>query len=78
MVGRDQALGVKDDVDGVLTSFAVLEESLSDIEDKVQNSTDLTDGLKIRLLQVGREEQQRTPRMRSASWRLSSCSVVST
>lgn len=67
VVCRDQALGVKGDVDGVLTHFGLLEKSLSDIEDKVQNSTDLTDGLKIRLLQVGREEQQRMPRLHFAS-----------
>lgn len=69
VVCRDQALGVKDNVDEVLSDFGLIEKSLSDLEDRVQNSTDLTDGLKTRLLQVRREEQQRMPRLHFASWR---------
>lgn len=60
---------MKDNVDGVLSGFGLMEKSLSDLEDRVQNSTDLTDGLKTRLLQVRREEQQRMPRLHFASWR---------
>ncbi|XP_011611933.1 laminin subunit beta-3 isoform X1 [Takifugu rubripes] len=49
---RNQALGVKGDVDGLLSSFGMVEKSLSDIEDKVQNSTYLMDDLKKRLMQA--------------------------
>lgn len=43
---------MKGDVDGVLSSFGMVEKSLSDIEDKVQNSTYLMDDLKKRLMLV--------------------------
>lgn len=43
---------MKGNVDGVLSSFGMVEKSLSDIVDKVQNSTYLMDDLKKRLMQV--------------------------
>lgn len=42
---RDTALGVKADVDGLLAGFGAVEGSLSDLEDKLQNSMDLMDNL---------------------------------
>ncbi|XP_044068558.1 laminin subunit beta-3 isoform X2 [Siniperca chuatsi] len=42
---RDTALGVKADVDGLLAGFGLAEGSLSDLEDKLQNSMDLLDNL---------------------------------
>lgn len=45
---------MKGDVDGVLSSFGIVEKSLSDIEGKVQNSTYLMDDVKKGLMQVGR------------------------
>nr|XP_046236163.1 laminin subunit beta-3-like isoform X2 [Scatophagus argus]XP_046236168.1 laminin subunit beta-3-like isoform X2 [Scatophagus argus] len=42
---RDTAVGVKADVDGLLAGFGSVEGSLSDLEDKLQDSMDLTDNL---------------------------------
>ncbi|XP_035517151.1 laminin subunit beta-3 [Morone saxatilis] len=42
---RDTALGVKADVDGLLAGFGSVEGSLSDLEEKLQNSMDLIDNL---------------------------------
>lgn len=64
VVDRDQALDVQDNVDGVHSNFRLLEKSLSDIRDKVWNSTALMGDLRNRLQQVGREPQERMPRLR--------------
>lgn len=52
---RDTAIGVKADVDGLLSGFSSTENSLSDLEDRLQNSMDLIDNLKVNLTQVGRQ-----------------------
>lgn len=57
---------MKGDVDGVLAGFGSVEKALSDIEDKVQNSTNLTDDLKKRLMQVGGQGRCHMPQ--SSSW----------
>lgn len=57
-----------EDVDDTLDDFDSAEKNLSDIEDKVQNSTAVTNGLKTRLLQVGHEERRRTPQLHFATW----------
>ncbi|CAF94661.1 unnamed protein product, partial [Tetraodon nigroviridis] len=49
---RDRALDIEDNVDTRVSGLDLLDKSLSDIEDKVQNSTGLTDGLKTLLLQI--------------------------
>ncbi|XP_008319201.1 laminin subunit beta-3 [Cynoglossus semilaevis] len=49
---RDTAIGVKADVDGLLSGFSSTENSLSDLEDRLQNSMDLIDNLKVNLTQV--------------------------
>lgn len=64
----DQARGVMQDVDNTLDDFDSAEKNLSNIEDKVQDSTDLTNGLKTRLLQVGHEERRRTPQLHFVAW----------
>ncbi|XP_040014667.1 laminin subunit beta-3-like [Xiphias gladius] len=46
---RDTALGVKADVDGLLKGLGSVEGSLSDLEDKLQNSMDIIDNLKNNL-----------------------------
>lgn len=53
---RDTALGVKADVDGLLSGFGSVEDSLSDVEDKLQDSTNLLNNLKDNLKTVGRRE----------------------
>lgn len=45
-----------EDVNDTLDDFDSAEKNLSDIDDKLQDSTDLTNGLKNHLLQVGHEE----------------------
>lgn len=52
-IHRDTALGVKADVDGLLTGFGTAEGLLSDLEDKLQNSMDLIDNLNYNLTEVG-------------------------
>ncbi|XP_042354687.1 laminin subunit beta-3-like [Plectropomus leopardus] len=42
---RDKALGVKDDVDELVTGLDTVEGSLSDVDEKLQNSMDLLDDL---------------------------------
>ncbi|XP_054472751.1 laminin subunit beta-3 [Anoplopoma fimbria] len=42
---RDTALGVKADVDGLLEGFDMVNDSLSDLEDKLQNSEALIDNI---------------------------------
>ncbi|XP_045931647.1 laminin subunit beta-3-like [Micropterus dolomieu] len=49
---RDTALGVKADVDGLLTGFGTAEGLLSDLEDKLQNSMDLIDNLNNNLTEA--------------------------
>lgn len=49
---RDTALGVKADVDGLLTGFGTAEGLLSDLEDKLQNSMDLIDNLNYNLTEA--------------------------
>lgn len=44
-IHRDKALGVKGDVDGLLAGFGVVEGSLSDLEEKLQNNMDSIDDL---------------------------------
>lgn len=60
---RDQAVVVKADVDQTLASFGPVEKSLSDIEDKVQNSTDLMEGLKRHLMEVGTRRNSWRPQL---------------
>lgn len=55
---RDTALGVKADVDGLLEAFTSAEETISDLENKVQNATDLIQNLNDSLTQVGRRTKQ--------------------
>lgn len=50
---RDTALGVKADVDGLLAGFNSVENSLSDLEDKLQDSIDIMDKLNTSLTKVG-------------------------
>lgn len=54
---RDTALGVKADVDGLLEAFGSAEETISDLENKVQNTTDLVNNLNDSLTKVGRMHQ---------------------
>uniref|UniRef100_A0A4W6BUC7 Laminin, beta 3 n=1 Tax=Lates calcarifer TaxID=8187 RepID=A0A4W6BUC7_LATCA len=51
---RDKAQGVKADVDGLLAGFDPMSDSLSDLENKVQDSLDLINNLKNNLTEVGR------------------------
>lgn len=51
---RDTALDVKADMDELLSGFGSVENSLSNVEDKLQDSTELLDTLKDRLKTVGR------------------------
>lgn len=53
---RDTALGVKADVDGLLSGFGSGEDSLFQLEDELQNSTDFLNSLKDQLKTVGRRE----------------------
>ncbi|KAM3877796.1 laminin subunit beta-3 [Diretmus argenteus] len=46
---RDAALGVKADVDGLLEGFGTVEKSLGDLENRLQDSMDITDELNINL-----------------------------
>ncbi|XP_041836366.1 laminin subunit beta-3 isoform X2 [Melanotaenia boesemani] len=48
---RDIALGVKADVDKLLSSFGSAEDSLSDLENKLQDSMDLIDSINKNLTQ---------------------------
>lgn len=50
---RDTALGVKADVDGLLAGLGSVEGSLSDAEDKLQNTMELIDNLNNDLTKVG-------------------------
>lgn len=54
---RDTALGVKADVEGLLEAFGSAEETISDLENKVKNSTDLLNNLNDSLTKVGRVHQ---------------------
>ncbi|KAM9364179.1 laminin subunit beta-3 [Pholidichthys leucotaenia] len=49
---RDKAQGVKADVDGLLTGFQSVENTLSDLEDKLQDSMELTDTLNNNLTEA--------------------------
>lgn len=51
-IHRDTAMGVKADVDGLLSGFGSVEGSLSDLEDKLQDNMDLIDNLNLRLNKV--------------------------
>lgn len=53
-IHRDKAQGVKADVDGLLAGFDPMSDSLSDLENKVQDSLDLINNLKNNLTEVGR------------------------
>ncbi|GLD65973.1 laminin subunit beta-3 [Lates japonicus] len=55
---RDKAQGVKADVDGLLASFGPMSDSLSDLENKVQDSLDLINNLKNNLTEA---KDQLTP-----------------
>lgn len=57
-IHRDTALGVKDDVDTLLSGFGPVEGSLSNQEDRLQNSMDVIDKLKKRLTKVGSNIKQ--------------------
>lgn len=56
-----------EDVNDTLDDFDSAEKNLSDIEDKLQDSTDLTNGVKNNLLQVGHEERWRSPQLHFAT-----------
>lgn len=57
-IHRDTALGVKDDVDRLLSGFSSVEDSLSNQEDRLQDSMDLIDELNNRLTKVGSNIKQ--------------------
>ncbi len=46
-------MGVKADVDGLVAGLGAVEGSLSDLEDKLQNSMDLIDDLNKNMNKVG-------------------------
>lgn len=52
-VCRDAALGRKDEVDGLLEGLNTVEGSLTGLEDKLQESMDITDDLNSKLNKVG-------------------------
>ncbi|XP_053171447.1 laminin subunit beta-3 [Scomber japonicus] len=59
---RDKALGVKGDVDGLLAGFGVVEGSLSDLEEKLQNNMDSIDDL---INNLNKAKEQLTPAERA-------------
>lgn len=52
-INRDTALGVKADVDGLLTRFNSVEESFPDLKEKLENSLQVLDNLNKDLTKVG-------------------------
>lgn len=53
---RDTALGVKSEVDELLSGFPPMEDDLSDLEDSLQDSKDTTDTLINNLTKVGSKD----------------------
>ncbi|XP_061583968.1 laminin subunit beta-3-like [Cololabis saira] len=52
---RDVAVGTKADVDGLLDGFGSAENALSNLEDRLQDSMDLIDGLNDNLMRAQKE-----------------------
>lgn len=53
---RETALGVKADVDGLLSGFGSVEGSVSELEDKLQDSKDLINNLNNHLTKAGNKD----------------------
>lgn len=49
---RDKALGLKDEVDGVLSGFVPVEGSLSNLDNRLQNNANVRDKLNDNLKKV--------------------------
>lgn len=53
---RDTALGVKSEVDGLLTGFPPMEDTLSNLDNRLQDNMDDTDTLIDNLTKVGSKD----------------------
>lgn len=58
---RDAALGVKADVDGMLSGFGPVENSVSNLEDRLEDSLEARDSLSDQLRKVGTTPSHHNP-----------------